>query len=287
MNFPETRHSLIQRLATEGDEEAWRHFTRDYWGPIERFAAYYGGLTRDQAEDVAADTLMVLVKSEVLQKWSRHPQGRFRSLMCGVVKKVLANLRRVQGNRARLLRELADTGGGEWVLSGVSGEPGAEELDIFYREWANELLVQVLRRVARELHAEGKGNYFRALFGRICEGMSQAELAASLEVSVDQVENFLRAMRKRLTELLKRTLAEQIARYADQDDAQSVFAQEWVQLSDYLSMQGDVERAVRLAYEDTPGISLFGATISPKQMQACKDATESLGRANESRRSDD
>ena len=38
MAFPDTRQTLIQRLATTSGEDDWRQFLNDYWGPVCRFA---------------------------------------------------------------------------------------------------------------------------------------------------------------------------------------------------------------------------------------------------------
>src|SRR5437879_4084689 len=38
MSFPQTRPTLIERLAAAGEERDWQEFLTDYWGPICRFA---------------------------------------------------------------------------------------------------------------------------------------------------------------------------------------------------------------------------------------------------------
>ncbi|HWC88220.1 MAG TPA: hypothetical protein VG433_01135, partial [Pirellulales bacterium] len=61
MGFPETRHSLVQRIVASGGETDWRQFLNDYWGPVCRFAARFGGLGPADAEDVAAETFEALL----------------------------------------------------------------------------------------------------------------------------------------------------------------------------------------------------------------------------------
>ena len=53
MVFPQTRVTLIQRLASGGSEEDWGQFLSDYWGPVCRFSLRWGVGTVDDAEDVA------------------------------------------------------------------------------------------------------------------------------------------------------------------------------------------------------------------------------------------
>ncbi len=42
MSFPQTRLTLVERLASGGSAEAWQTFLGDYWGPIRRFALRWG-----------------------------------------------------------------------------------------------------------------------------------------------------------------------------------------------------------------------------------------------------
>ena len=34
MNFPQTRLSLIHRIAQDGKDDDWRQFMNDYWDPV-------------------------------------------------------------------------------------------------------------------------------------------------------------------------------------------------------------------------------------------------------------
>ena len=76
MSFPETRHTLIQRLASGGEAGDWRTFLEDYWGPLCRFAKRRGGLSAADAEDVAAQTLEAVVRGRLLDRWTELKQGK-------------------------------------------------------------------------------------------------------------------------------------------------------------------------------------------------------------------
>lgn len=105
MAFPETRQTLIRRIAASGDEESWRQFLGDYWRPVYRFAARWGELSAEDAEDVASTTFEIIIRKQLLARWLSNRAARLRTLLCGVVRNVIANQSRVRAGRARLLRE--------------------------------------------------------------------------------------------------------------------------------------------------------------------------------------
>src|SRR5512137_977749 len=107
MSFPETRQTFIERLASGGSEHDWRCFLQDYWGPVCRFALRWGVGNFADAEDVAAQTFEILWENRLLVRWVSNRSARLRSLLCGVVRKILANRGRTRENRQRLGRELA------------------------------------------------------------------------------------------------------------------------------------------------------------------------------------
>ena len=69
MSFPETRLTLIQRLAAGGTAEDWQDFLGYYWGPVCRFALRSGAGQLNDAEDVAVQTFEVLWESRLLVRW--------------------------------------------------------------------------------------------------------------------------------------------------------------------------------------------------------------------------
>src|SRR4051812_12709220 len=105
MSFPQTRPTLIQRLATHGNEPDWQAFLADYWRPVCRFAWHYGQCSWQDAEDVASQTFLAIVQQELLARWVSAHSAKLRTLLCTVVRNVLANRARVQAGRARILRD--------------------------------------------------------------------------------------------------------------------------------------------------------------------------------------
>jgi DNA-directed RNA polymerase specialized sigma24 family protein len=255
MSFPNTQASLIIRLAQGGSETDWQQFLADYWGPIARFAARVGGLPLDQAEDVAGEAFVVLVRSPLFARWQAEKSGRLRGLLCGVVRNLLSNRRRVEKGRRRLLTAAADAGGMPEVLSvSPTAEPATEDLDTFYRAWVDELLARTMRKLLDDYQAAGKGDYFRALYGKVCEGLPAAEIAAALEIPVTSVENYVRAAKVQLSRRLADEVRGHVERYSPADSILAEFEGEWARLHEYLEKFGGLEEAIRqeAASLDTP-----------------------------------
>lgn len=250
VGFPETRHTLIQRLVATSDGTDWRQFLSDYWGPVCRFAARFGGLNLADSEDVAAETFEALLSNRLLARWAANRSAKLRTLLCSVARNVLSNRARIASGRARLIREHLDQGGELGIA-----ETSAADLDTFQAAWADNLLEQAVERLLAEYHQAGKGDYFRVLHGRICEEMTTAEVADALGLKVTTAENYSKAARRRLAEIFELLVREHVARYAELENAEAEFASEWARLGDYLTKHGGLDSAIRLAYRDVDAVS--------------------------------
>jgi RNA polymerase sigma factor (sigma-70 family) len=246
MSFPETRPTLVSRLARGGSAADWQAFVRDYWGPVVRFAARLEKLPPDQAEDAAAETFLHLVKSTLLGHWQASPTGKLRSFLCGVVRNVLANRRRIDQGRKRRLAEVVESGGIPDLLPiAASPEPTVVDLDIFYQAWVDELLARTMKTLLAELHSEGRGDYFRALYGRVCEGLSAEEIGHAIGVPAATVENYLRVAKARLSRSLRDEVRKHLDRYSDSPDAEAELDREWAELYGHLERFGGLEESLR------------------------------------------
>lgn len=241
MAFPETRLTLIGRLAAGGSEEDWRCFLNDYWGPVCRFALRFGARSLDNAEDVASETFAVLWEHRLLVRWMAQPSAKLRTLLCGVVRNLLANRGRLQAVRDRFGRQLAEQ------LEGLN-QAGEEQADAFYAAWAEDLVEQAVDALAAEYYCQNKGDYVRVLYGRLCEQLPVAEVAEALELKRTDVVNYFRHARQRLAEKLEERVRRQVSRYVADDEVESQFALEWQQLCGHLADTGGLEAAVRRAY---------------------------------------
>ncbi len=258
MPFPETRHSLIQRIVAVGDESDWRQFLDDYWASISRFAARSGGLNHVDAEEVASQVFEGLLANQLLHRWVSNRSAKLRTLLCAVARNVISNRVRVRQGRQRLIKEHLDRGG---ELPGM--DVPTEDIDLFYAAWVESLLEQAIETLLEEYHSSGRGDYFRVLYGRVCEGATMAEVAALLCLSVSSAENYYKAARKRLSDLFAQLLRDHVCRYAPDDAMDAEFAAEWARLGEYLKDHGGLEEAIRRAYGD-------GNAVNRRQQQSTR-----------------
>jgi RNA polymerase sigma factor (sigma-70 family) len=272
MSFPKTRPTLIARLASGGSEADWQQFLSDYWGPVVRFVARAGHISLDQAEDVASETFLVFIRSPLLGRWVGTPTAKLRSLLCSVVRNVLSNRRRVEQGRVQALRRAVEAGDLSALPTSAAADaadPTTSDVDTFYAAWVDELLASTMRSVMTELHAEEKGDYFRALYGRVCEGLSAAELGEALAASAAEIENYLRVAKARLRRTLESAVRRHVQRYVPEPDIAAEFRHEWSQLEQHLQRFGGLEQAIRREVESAdhkehrPTAQLKGAYKSP------------------------
>jgi RNA polymerase sigma factor (sigma-70 family) len=242
MSFPETRLTLIQRLAAGGTAEDWQDFLGDYWGPVCRFALRCGAGQLNDAEDVAVQTFEVLWKNRLLVRWIANRTARLRSLLCSVTRKTLANRHRVRAGRDRLSREAADY----WTQPEATEDQQAE---VFYAAWVEDLLRQAVEAIAAKYYREAKGDYVRVLYGRLCQRLSIAELAGALNIQPSTVDNYFRHARQQLAGALQAMLRQQIDCYTAPEESEQEFQAEWQQVGAYLIDHGGLEDVVRRTYE--------------------------------------
>jgi DNA-directed RNA polymerase specialized sigma24 family protein len=265
MNFPTTRYTLIQRIATTSAEEDWALFLTDYWRPLCRFAARWGRLELQDAEDVAGVTLEIVIRNGLLQRWAERRQARLSTLLCGVVRKVLANERRREIRRGQAFRDMLQTTAADLTDASLTEPVAPEEADAFYEAWADELLQSAIELLLDDYHREGRGDYFRVLYGRICEASSVAEIADSLSLKVADVDNYYRHARSRLETRLQELVRRHVQRYAGSDgtgsdgtgsDGTDEFEREWLQLGQFLEQRGGLEESLRQSYSEFDGEDL-------------------------------
>ena len=256
MSFPQTRLTLIERLASGGSEEDWQTFLGDYWGPIRRFALRWGARNPDQAEEVAAETFEVLWENRLLVRWVSNRSAKLRCLLCSVVRNILSCWNRDQATRQRRLRDLAEQ-------IDTSDRASNEQVDAFYAAWVEDVVQRAVESTAAEYCCKGQGDYVRVLYGRLCRGMTIAKTAEALEITPANVDHYLRHARGRLAEELEELIRRHVHRYCPPEEVDEEFAAEWQQLGLYLAEHGGLEEAVRRAYD----------LLDPVQGKKSKDST--------------
>ncbi len=243
MSFPQTRMTLIERLASGGSQEDWSCFLKDYRGPVCRFALRWGARDLDEAEELASQTFQILLENRLLTRWVANRSAKLRSLLCGVVRNLLANRNRVQAGRQRLAPDLAAHF--ERLYNDVQDDPG----NAFYAAWVADLLQRSVESLAAQCHARGKGDLVRVLYGRLCRRLTNAQVAEFLEISPGAADHQYRDARERLAATLESLVRSQIQRYCPPEEAEDEFALEWQQLGSYLASNGGLEAAVQNAYD--------------------------------------
>jgi DNA-directed RNA polymerase specialized sigma24 family protein len=175
MSFPATRYTLIHRVATANDEDGWAVFLQDYWRPLCGFAIQFGAANTQDAEDVAATTLEAVIKNDLLKRWVEDRRARLSTLLCSVVRRVLALQHRKRTTQQSHLKLYWEQLNAELSIETLANDTvTTDERDLFYREWSRSLLLNAVESLLDDYHREGRGNYFRVLFGRICEQLFSA-----------------------------------------------------------------------------------------------------------------
>lgn len=245
MSFPETRPTLIQRIATDNREADWQEFLSDYWRPICRFAARWGNLSFDDAEDVASATFEILVSKDLLSSWASKPAAKLRSLLCQIIRNLLSNQSRVNRRRQELLKEnvaALKKMDGIYIDEAVECR---EVTDAFFETWVDEVVQEAVDALFLQCQSFGQADVFRVLHGRVCEQLSVQEIAQCLNISPDTAHRYFKQGRKQLDESLRQSVQSRVEKYAAPQDVKSEFEAEWQALSESLMRRGGLESALQ------------------------------------------
>jgi len=253
MAFPQTRHSLIQRLVAAPTKGDWQEFVNDYWGPVCRFAQRRAPLTREDAEDVASETFEILLRKQLLTRWVVNRSAKLRTLLCCVVRNLLGNRARIEKGRQRLRREGAkDPTRLRESPALTTLDATVEEIDAFYAAWVEELFYNATWLLLAHYNRQGKGHYFRILYEHWCEGLALPEIARAVGLTPHQARHAYRDARQALAHGLKQAVRDHLRRYCAAGELESEFAAEWSRLREYVRARGGLEHAVRSVYANRP-----------------------------------
>lgn len=237
MAFPATPLTLIERLADGGSQDDWKAFADDYWGPVCRFALRWGAGNLTNAEEVAAETFKVVWESQLLRRWAANRSARLRSLLCKVSRNILANRSRAAAKQPLPLDQ----------------EPFEKEENgpsaMFYAACVEDVVSRAIESLAADYHRQAKGDYFRVLFGRLCQGLTIDQTAKLLNIKPTDVDNYFRHAKKRLEEKFREIVRKRVSDYFGPEQVEEEFAGEWGELGVYLAEQGGLDQAVQRAYE--------------------------------------
>jgi len=136
-----TRRSLLNRLRHWDDNQSWEDFHRIYH-PLIFGAAISSGLTEEEAQDAAQDTIVAVAKS--IKKFKYDPeQCTFKTWLHSITKRQVANQFRKRQDKTPLPTDGEDAA----VLNDLP-DPAGQALDEKWeREWEETLLKAAIHRV--------------------------------------------------------------------------------------------------------------------------------------------
>ena len=171
-----TSVSLLERLRTNPDEGAWERLVAVYRPWIMGWLRRHG-LTDSDAEDLAQEVLLVVLREVPFFQHNRRP-GAFRAWLRTVT------VHRVQdfGRSRRYRPEVVGDGA---ILDRLAElQDPASELS---RHWDQEHDAHVVRRLVALIEPEFQESTWRAFRAVMLEGETPASAAARLGVSVNAV----------------------------------------------------------------------------------------------------
>ena len=146
--FPETRVSLILRLAKPTDVQAWQEFA-DVYAPALYSMARRRGLQPADAEDVAQETLFAVARAIERFEPDRE-RARFRTWLARIARNMIADF--CAGKLKRPLTQLISD---SWLksISSTSNRPLDPLDDVFTHEYRSALFQLAARRVQARVSA--------------------------------------------------------------------------------------------------------------------------------------
>ena len=202
--FPPTRLTVLERIRTDVPEERRASFgplAEAYWKPIDAYLRIRWRLGQEEAEDMTQAFFAAAFEKRWLERFD-PTRARFRTFLRTCVDRFAMNQhqaakRQKRGGGARFVGFEFETPDGE-IRERPIEDPVAQE-ELFRREWIRDLFSRSVEEVRRECVAAGHEARFE-LFERYDlgpeEGLSYADLAREMELTIPQVTAGLAAVRR-------------------------------------------------------------------------------------------
>ena len=170
-----TTTQALEELKISNDSAVWDKFTESFRPVVINFAKKLG-LSNEDAEDAAQETMLVFIKAFREGKYNKE-KGRLRDWLFGVARRVILNLRR---NRP-LEQLIADknTGTSYWDLI----EDDRNVKLSWQAEWRQMVLTNCLEQAKKEFDSR----IFKAFEMYALEQKAIDEVARNLEMSKNAV----------------------------------------------------------------------------------------------------
>ncbi len=226
--FPTTHWTLIERLKS-GDEREVRSALEDictqYHYPLYCYIRRRG-LNHHDAEDVLHDFLAKLIRLETFELADRE-QGRLRGFLSFTLQRFL-NSRHRDTQHERQLISLdhsaafsLETAAQRYLSERFTDSDSPER--VFERQWARELLNQVLQQLGEYYAKRGKSEIFNALRPTLLGGGSlRGEPVEALAERLGMTPGMLRITKMRLLTKYRELLEKEVLRTVeDKEDVRS------------------------------------------------------------------
>lgn len=182
-----THTTLLTRISEGVDPAAWKEFCDRYMELIRGFALRYG-LQAADCDDVVQEVLLSLSKS--MDSFTYDPDaGKFRSYLKTVTLRMIFRVLR-QKKDQRVLEDI------DSAETSASTDPEVEKL--WEDEWQQYHVRQAMGRLESEFNERDR----LAFSHYVVKGLSPAETAEALDMSVDQVYQAKSRILKRLGHMI-------------------------------------------------------------------------------------
>ncbi len=175
-SFPDTRASLIVRLADAQNEEAWHEFVRLYEPVVYRLARRRGFQHAD-AEELVQEVMLAIARAA--EGWVPDPQrGRFRTWLHRIARNLMVNF------LTRRKHQVWGTGKSDvQQMLEAESDPQSAVTQLFEVEYRRE----TFRWAASQVEREVKGTTWQAFWLSTIDDLPAAEVASRLKISVGSV----------------------------------------------------------------------------------------------------
>lgn len=206
-NFPDTRISLILRLAKPNDLLAWQEFTEIYAPAIYRIAKRRGMQSAD-AEDIAQETLFAVARAIERFEPDRG-KAKFRTWLTRIARNIIADF-----CTSKLKRPLTQVVSDSWTPLSCSKNGTPEEA--IEMEFAMEYRSALFQLAARRIQSRVTSITWRAFHDTAIE-MRQAETVAK---EIGMSLGNLYVARCRVLKLLREEVQELERKFSIENDGQ-------------------------------------------------------------------
>jgi RNA polymerase sigma-70 factor (ECF subfamily) len=191
-SFPDTRASLIVRLADAQNEAAWHEFVRLYEPVVYRLARRRGFQHAD-AEELVQEVMLAVARAA--EGWVPDPErGRFRTWLHRIARNLMVNF------LTRRKHQVWGTGKSDvQQMLEAESDPQSAVTQLFEVEYRRE----TFRLAASQVQREVKETTWRAFWLSTIDDLPAAEVARQLKISVGSVYIARSRIMARLRQLVK------------------------------------------------------------------------------------